>query len=387
MGAVFLCCVASPFPGSELLRAFSEAAMVGALADWFAVSALFRHPLGIPIPHTAIIPNNQGRIGRNLGQFIEQNFLVDEVLQKDDFRLAGTAAEWLSLEENRRFLVGRLQAVLPQFATAFEDRDISSLVRESLVDELRKINVAEVTGRVLSALTAGDAHEVILDEVVKVSREFFRRQAPWIRGKVSEVSPWFVPDFVDQKIFSALVDKAEETFTEALNDRDHALRRKIHEAMAEFIEDLKSSADFHERGAHIREILLTNETFLKYISSIRGKIVAALKTDLSRPDSRIARALDSALLSLAQLLLEDEAFRDKANRAVKQAIAAVIGAHRKDISDTIARTVQSWNTPTLVNRLEEQFGKDLQYIRINGTLVGGLVGLVIYALTKFVQSV
>lgn len=360
--------------------------MVGALADWFAVTALFRHPLGIPIPHTAIVPANQARIGKNLGQFIEQNFLVDEVIQRDDFNIAGSAAAWLDVEDNRRFLVTRVQALLPQFAAAFEDRDISSLVRESLVEEIRKVDLAPAAGKVLSALTAGDAHEILLDEAVKLSREFFRRQSPWIREKLGEVSPWFVPDFVDHKIFASMMGKAEETFTAALTDRNHELRLKVHEAMNEFIDKLQTSDEYIERGRHIREILLTNETFLSYLSVLRSKIVAALREDLERPDSRIARALESALLGLARLLAEDPAFRDRANRAVKQAVSAVIGAHRHDISETIARTVQSWNSNTLVQRLEEQVGKDLQYIRINGTLVGGLVGLVIYALSKLVQS-
>jgi len=365
------------------LRAFSEAAMVGALADWFAVTALFRHPLGLPIPHTAIVPKNKDRIGRSLGLFIERNFLGSDTLSAQHFSMAKPMAEWLSKGENRAFVLTRIRGVLPQILGSLGDEHIRALLKDTLVKELSNVDIAKVAARFLEILTLHDLHEVLLDEAMLLSSEFFKRNKPWIREKVREASPWFIPDFIDNRIFESIAQKTEGTLYDALSNRKHELRLKVHESMKDFIVNLKVDPGYSERAAHIRNVLLGNEVFAQYFASLRDAIVHAVKDDLTAGSSRILQTVDSILEKTATLILNDLAFQAKAERAVHELVGVIVGAHRRDIADTIARTVESWDAKTLVARLEEEVGSDLQYIRINGTLVGGCVGLVLYFLTTF----
>jgi len=370
------------YPWLVAVRAFSEAAMVGALADWFAVTALFHHPLGVPIPHTAIIPNNKARIGRNLGHFIETNFVSDEVLGAQSFNIAGAVTSWLEVERNRSSVANRIGALVPQFLETLDDREIRAFLNDQISNTVRQINLSHTLGRILVLFTANGLHEVLLDEVVKQSKHFFLVNQDWIREQVRDASPWFVPEFVDRKIFEAIVARTEQTLGDALTNRDHELRKRVHDAVRQFIEKLEHSEEFKQRGEEIKTLLLENEVFREYVGNLKNSILSALKEDAQKRDSRIRSLVMHALTVFTTTVSGSPEIQNRVNRFVRALLRTALGARQGRVAEMIASIIESWDSRTLVGKLEEQVGRDLQYIRINGTLVGGLVGLGIYAVER-----
>lgn len=364
------------------VRAFAEAAMVGALADWFAVTALFRHPLGLPIPHTAIIPSNKRRIGRSLGLFVQRNFLSEKALEGEVVNIAGGLANWLGRPENRARVVRRVRELLPQVLQALNEDEMRVFVDRQVEDFVSRVNFAKASGKVLRVFTANGMHEVLVDEIVQQSRAFFRTNKDWFRNQLREASPWFIPDFVDRKIFESIVSRTEDTLGKAVSDRNHELRLRIHSALVVFIEKLENSDELDEKGRQFREMLLSSEIFRGYIRSVRDAIVDEIQHDIRREDSTLVSSLDRALSSLVESMSASPELQSKLNRLIRGVLRAVVGNKSNHVATLIARTIDSWDTATLVEKLEEQVGHDLQFIRINGTVVGGLVGLALYGISQ-----
>jgi uncharacterized membrane-anchored protein YjiN (DUF445 family) len=364
------------------VRAFSEAAMVGALADWFAVTALFRHPLGIPIPHTAIVPSNKARIGRSLGFFIQKNFLSEEVLEEEAINITGHITRWLGRDENRRSVVRRVRLMIPRFLEAVEEAEIRALLDQQVEGVVRRLDVAKLFGKILSLLTVNGLHEVVLDELVLQSRSFFRANKDWFHAELRQSSPWFIPSFVDKKIAEAIITKSEETFAAALADRNHELRLRVHQAVLTFIDKLEHSEDFQKRGEEIRELLLQNDVFRGYVNSVRDGLIEALKVDVKKDDSQITAAIERILEGFVKTMSASPELQQRINRALRGVFKAAAGDQGNHVAEVVSRTIESWDTTTLVSKLEEQVGRDLQYIRINGTLVGGLVGLLLHSIEQ-----
>ena len=363
-------------------RAFAEAAMVGALADWFAVTALFRRPLGLPIPHTAIVPANKRRIGRSLGLFVQRNFLSEKALEGEVVNIAGALARWLGQPENRARVVLRVRDLLPQVLRALNEDEMRAFVDRQVEDFVSRINFAKTTGKILRVFTTNGMHEVLVDEIVQQSRSFFRTNQDWFRNQLREASPWFIPDFVDRKIFDSIVSRTEQTLSKAVSDRNHELRLRIHSALVVFMEKLEHSDELDDKGRQFREMLLSSEVFRSYVRSVRDAIVDEIQGDIRRDDSTLVASIDRALTSLVESMSASPELQAKLNRLMRGVLRAVVGDKSNHVATLIARTIDSWDTVTLVEKLEEQVGHDLQFIRINGTVVGGLVGLCLYALAQ-----
>jgi len=368
------------------VRAFSEAAMVGALADWFAVTALFRYPLGIPIPHTAIIPSNKARIGRSLGQFVQSNFLSREVLEGEVVNISGILARWLSQPTNRARIVRRVRALLPRMLESVEEGELRTFLDKQFEEVFSRVDLAKATGRLLRLLTSNDMHEVVLDEVVRQARGFFRSNQDWFRSQLREASPWFVPDFVDRRIFESILSKTEDTLGKALTDRQHELRQRIHGAMSALITKLESSVEAQQKGEELRDMLLANEVFRGYITVLRDGLLKELKADITSDGSHLAHALERTLANFVTTMSASEEMQRRLNRGIRSVLHTLVGEQGGHVADLISRTIDSWDASTIVNKLEEQVGSDLQYIRINGTIVGGLVGLLLYLFREVVST-
>lgn len=362
------------------VRAFSEAAMVGALADWFAVTALFRRPLGLPIPHTAIVPSNKSRIGRSLGLFVERNFLSGHVLEGELVNISGALARWLNVPENRERVTRRVQELLPQVLQALNEDEMRAFVDRQVEDFVSRVDFARASGRVLRLITANGMHEVLVDEIVLQSRSFFRTNREWFRSQLREASPWFIPEFVDRRIFESIMSRTEETLSRAVSDRNHELRLRIHSALVVFIEKLEHSDELQEKGRQFREMLLASDVFRAYVRSVRDAIIDEVQRDIRSSDSALVSSLDRALISLVDSMSASPDLQDKLNRLIRGILRSVLGSRSNHVANLISRTIDSWDTSTLVSKLEEQVGHDLQFIRINGTVVGGLVGLALYFL-------
>lgn len=383
-------------PGWGYLQSFAEAAMVGAIADWFAVTALFRHPLGLPIPHTAIIPRKQARLGRNLADFICTHFLATpQVMAKlEAFDAATRLAGWLRQPANAEALGRQLVGVARYGINALRDERVRQFIQRSATRRLREVDLARLGGQLLDMLTYERRHQAMLDELLAQLDLLLQDEAVQQRiaaGLSSEFSALrfrlFGKDIpLDEKAgqWSAdkLVRRVSELIGEISRDPRHELRGKFDACMLRFVARLKEDPEFRLRGEQIREQLLAHPALAGYLRGLWDELVDWLQADLAAADSTIRRRLVRLCLRLGEALERDEAMRRWINDQLLEVAPLLVERHREDIRRYIAERVERWNSDELVALLEHNVGKDLQYIRINGTLVGGMVGLGLHALTR-----
>jgi uncharacterized membrane-anchored protein YjiN (DUF445 family) len=362
----------------RVLRAFSEAAMVGALADWFAVTALFRRPLGLPIPHTGIIPNNKSRIGKSLGLFVQRNFLTEEVLEGQVVNISGSFARFLQNPANRERIVQRIRALVPQLLEIANDAEIKSFLNQQVEDLIRRADLARSGARLLRTLTSNTLHEVLLDEVIHQLQGLFRSNQLWFRYQLRQATPWFVPEFVDRKIFDAIATKTEQTLAEALKNKDHELRQRLLNALYSLIVRLETSEELQKKGEDFKRVLLESDLFREYMGAIRDALLTGIEADVKKRDSLLLSSVQRVLQNLVDTLSASQPLQRKLNRFIRNILSTLVGKESTFVADLISKTIDGWDTKTLVRKLEEQVGADLQYIRINGTLVGGLIGVILY---------
>lgn len=376
------------FAWAGFLRAFAEAAMVGALADWFAVTALFRHPMGVPIPHTAIIRRNKDRIGASLGNFVENNFLTPEVIASklETMDIPHRVADWLAQPENAGEIAQRITSVIPEFLNALRHDDVQRFLEENIAARVRALEVAPLAGNLLSALTTNNRHQFLLDEGLKLAERILNDNKDFIRRKIEEETPWYVPKFVDNRIYDIIITKAEQTLREVNLDNDHELRQKFNIATQDFILNLRHSDDYKQKVESLKEDLLENPVVRQYFSSLWADVKYRIIADAERPDSNIRQQINTSLQSLSNALLNDETVRHRINAWLQQVLLSIIINRKSEITAIISDTVKKWDADTMSDRVELYIGRDLQFIRINGTLVGGMVGLVIYLIVMLVKG-
>ncbi|MCW5619788.1 MAG: DUF445 domain-containing protein [Burkholderiales bacterium] len=371
------------------VRAFCEAAMVGGLADWFAVTALFRHPLGVPLPHTAIVPRNKDRIGRTLGEFVERNFLSAEVvsarLAEIDF--AGIAARWLADSGRSGPVVARIAQFLPRLMDAVGDEPGRHFLRQHLAATLGRIEFAPLAANVLEVLTANDRHQRLVDEALVQAHRFLQEAEPEIRVRVREKTAWLWQKLgVDDAISDRLIRAAEEALAEIGADPRHAWRQRFSAMVAEYIQALRESPEYRERAERLKHTLLEHPLIGEYLGQVWERLRERIGESAAAPDSRLHASLQSAVQGLGKALLEDEAVTEALNQWLRTALADVVQHRRSAVRSLIADTVRRWDAATLSERIEHAIGRDLQYIRVNGTIIGGLVGVGIHALSGLLPS-
>jgi len=369
----------------RIVRAFAEAATVGALADWFAVTALFRRPLGLPIPHTGIIPNNKSRIGKSLGMFVQRNFLTEEVLEGQVVNISGSFARFLQSSVNRERIVQRVRALVPQLLEIASDAEIKSFLSQQVEDIIQRTDLARGAAKFLRTLTSNQMHEVVLDEVIQQLQGLFRSNQIWFRYQLRQATPWFVPEFVDRKIFDAIAAKTEQTLTEALQNKNHELRQRLLNALYSVIVRLETAEELRKKGEELKAVLLGSTAFREYIAAVRDTLLAGIDADVKKRDSLLLASLQRVLQNLVDTLSSSPSLQRKLNRFIRNVLSTLVGKESTFVADLISKTIDGWDTKTLVSKLEEQVGADLQYIRINGTLVGGLIGVVLYMLSTLAR--
>ena len=368
------------------VRAAAEASVVGGVADWFAVTALFRHPLGIPIPHTAIVPARKDRIGRSLGNFVQQNFLDRTVVayKLSSLRLGDRAAQWLSEPANARSVTRVAAHALTSTANVLRDEDVQAFLERTAGDRLRSVQVAPLLGRALRLLTADGRHQELLDEALRLAARATEANDGLIREKVQEQTPWWVPNVVDRRISDRVVTGIGRTLAEVSGDPDHPLRQRFDEAVKSFIERLQSSPETIARAEAWKEELLADAAMREFLGTIWADIKRKLSDYAARTeDSEFEGGrLELAMASLARNALDDPVLSEKLNAWIDYAVLAAVDASRTEIAQLISSTVSAWDPAETSRRIELQIGRDLQFVRINGTIVGGMVGLALYALTR-----
>jgi len=369
-----------------LVRATAEAALVGGLADWFAVTALFRQPLGLPIPHTAILPKNKDRIGEGLAIFIERNFLTPEIVKAklrtiDPTRLI---ADWLSAPANADAVARRLVRLLPQLIGAVDDRNFREFVGEWLGRHLAEIELAPLLGRAVALLTAKGFHEILLDRLLDFSGQFLEeREEQLYAAAGAQRRRWWIPKTVNRQIAKAITAGVKELLSK-LREPGAPARRNLLEKLEQLAAELTTSPVYRTRVEQAKLRLLEDEVIKAWLGSIWSDAKQVLLTDLASPQSRAHQALAAAILSLGRHLLADGAMRKRVDRTI-EAMALEAVPWRAGLAQFITEVVRQWDTASFTSRLELVVGGDLQYIRITGTLVGGFVGCLLYLLSAVLE--
>jgi len=369
------------YPWLAWVRAFAEAGAVGGLADWFAVTALFRHPLGLPIPHTAIIPANKDAIGVALGEFVEHNFLTPEhvVTRLARAQPARVAALWLLTPANRERLADGTCAVLDWSLQRLDDEEARRFLDRLLTPRLRALDLSRMAGEVLDLLTAHDRHQALLDQALRMLDTWVREHRGWIRQKVREGS-WLVPGFVDDYIANRFIDGALALLHEAAVDPRHALRAGFDTAVRDYTLALKSSPRLRRRGAALMRSVVAHVRREKYYSQIWADVRTRLQRDIAAgQDSQLRSHTMQLLQAAGEALAQDENMQRKIDQWLLQALDGLLLRHRHHASRLIAEVVRSWDAKEVSAKIEQEIGRDLQFIRINGTLVGGLAGVAMHA--------
>ncbi len=371
------------WPWLGFVRATAEAAMVGGLADWFAVTALFRKPLGLPIPHTAIIPRRKDRIGRTLGRFVQNNFLSRDVIAT---RVAGMRpgerlARWLADPVHSRLLAGHVAAGLAGAAHVLSDDDVSQMIESGITSRVRAIQVAPLLGNLLAILTADRRHQQLLDDALRLGARAVSENEQVIRARIREESPWWLPEAVDDRIHDKVVAALERTLTEVSEDRDHELRARFDEALERFIDQLRTSPQAMARAETIKESMLAHPALREFSASLWADAKAALARRLERKEVAEPDAIERGLVTIAEAALDDPALLEKIDQWIVDALVYAVDQYRNEVGALIEHTVGQWDPDATSRKIELQIGRDLQFIRINGALVGGLVGLILYSLS------
>ena len=372
------------FPWLGFVRATAEAAMVGGLADWFAITALFRHPLGIPIPHTAIIPSRKDRIGRSLGGFVQNNFLSREVIaaRLHGLRIAERIARWISDPSNSGRIAHHVAQGLSGAAQVLRDEDVQAMIDRAVVTRVRKTQVAPVLGNVLSLLTSDNRHQELLDEALRLISEGVSRNEELIRQRIREESPWWLPEAVDDRIHDKVVIAIENTLRQVAADPGHPLRDRFDKALLGFIEKLRTSPQLIARAEEIKEDMLANPAVRQFSATIWSDAKQAIARYTDRKETDPPGAVEQGLMKLGTAVLSDPELMAKVDHWILEAVLYAVEQFRGEVAQLISYTVGQWDAEETSKKIELQIGKDLQFVRINGTLVGGLVGLLLYSISK-----
>lgn len=371
------------YPALAYVKSFSEAAMVGGLADWFAVTALFRHPLGLPIPHTAIIPHNKDRIGEALAAFINENFLVARVVARRmrNIDVAGAAGRFLRRPgEGTRIRQGASRLIGDIFES-LDDERLGGIVKGAISSRLRNMEVSPLIGHALASAINEDRHVPMLEAAIRWLARALDANESLIREMVKKRTSWVLKlAGIDEKLSDSIVEGLRKLTVEMATDPAHPVRIKVEEALAQLANDLQTNPDTRARVEAMKDDLLANRSVGLWIDALWQKAREAMIVAARNPDAAFAGKLGEVLRSMGSTLEGDPRIRSAINQFARRAAAGMAASYGSSIVKLVSETIRGWDARTVTARLESAVGRDLQYIRINGTLVGGLVGLALHAL-------
>ncbi|MFT2020071.1 DUF445 domain-containing protein [Streptomyces sp. 796.1] len=369
------------------VAAAAEAGMVGALADWFAVTALFRHPLGLPIPHTAIIPTKKDQLGQSLGEFVGENFLAGDVVRQR-LRAVGIGSRlgaWLAEPDHVDRVTAELATAVRGALTVLRDSDVQAVVGEAITRRADAQEIAPGLGTMLEKVVTDGGHRRVVDLVCVRAHDWLVQHSDSVMEAVTGGAPGWTPRFVDRKVGDRVYRELLRFVTEMRDMTDHPARGAVDRFLADFARDLQSDPDTRARVERLKSEVLGRGEVQDLIASawgsVRSMIVAA--ADDERSELRLrARA---AILSLGTRMATDPALQRKVDGWLEDAAVYVVTTYRREITSLITDTVAGWDAEHTSRKIEAHIGRDLQFIRINGTVVGALAGLLIYTVTRVVS--
>ena len=365
------------------IGAFAEAATIGALADWFAVVALFRHPLGLPIPHTAIIPRNKDRIGDTLAAFLRDNFLTPAVVARRMGKLdvAGAAGRVLAAPSagDDRLRRGASRMLADAFE-ALDDERLGGMVKGMLVQRMGQLRAAPLLGQLLTAAMRDGRHRPVIDALIRWAGKTLDANGPLIRQIVHDRSGSIMRwTGLDETLANKIIEGLERLLEEAADDPEHRLRVKVEEGLMVLAVDLQHDPKMQARVDRIRDEMLANPAMQRWLDGLWQAAREGLLRAARDPDAVLAGKLGDAIRQIGETLRDDAELRNLVNRFARRVVSGTAARYGDNIVSLVSETVRSWDAQTVTDRLENAVGRDLQYIRINGTLVGGLVGVALHA--------
>jgi uncharacterized membrane-anchored protein YjiN (DUF445 family) len=378
---------AGPHPGWGYAIAFTEAAMVGGLADWFAVTALFRHPLGLPIPHTAIIPENKDRIADTMAVFLKDNFLTPQVVARRvrGFNVAGSTGEYLTqlrAGEPSRLKDGAAD-LMADVLMSLDDQQFGGLVKSGLRRQLERLNLAPLLGQLLTAAIADRRHLPVMEGLIRWGAIVIEDNEDLIRDIIHQrahsIMRW---TGLDDRMANAILDGLYKLMAETLVVKDHPIRRKVEEGLETLAHDLLESPEMQQRVADMKAEVLANPAMAFWLDGIWERIRTILLRATRNPEKVLAGEVGASLEELGKALAQDQRLQALVNRFARRTLVGVVSRYGDEIVRLVSETVKRWDAQTVTGRIEGAVGRDLQFIRINGTLVGGTVGMCIHAVDK-----
>jgi uncharacterized membrane-anchored protein YjiN (DUF445 family) len=358
--------------------------MVGALADWFAVTALFHHPLGLKIPHTNLIEKSKKNIGDNLGKFVTENFLNPSAIRPyiAKIKVSERVAEWLEKDGNRKKLLSESAKIILEILQKSNDETVSIFIANKGKELLNNIAVNKIVASALQYLLDKNEHEKILSYLLNKAKYYIYENEETVRQRVKKESGFLVPGFVDNMIANRITVGIVNYLHEIEQTPDHAIRKEISQQLYGFAKQIREEDKWKSELDKLKEDLLSQENLQQYAADIWARIKTIFTDDLNNENSKFLHYLDGSILNFAQNLKTNGDMQNSLDAWVRQNAYRFLLRNTARVSALISATVGNWQGRELSQKLELEVGKDLQYIRINGTLVGGLVGLIIYIITQ-----
>ena len=362
------------------VRAMAEAGMVGALADWFAVTALFRHPLGLPIPHTAIIPTKKDVLGDSLGDFVGENFLAEDVVRDKLARveIASRVGGWVAQPDNADRVTAELATAARGIVTVLRDDDVQEIIEQVLVRKLMERPVGPPLGTVLEGVLADGAHHRLVDLVCDRAYDWVTGNQEMVLRIVHERAPGWTPRFVDDIVADKVFAEVQNFAWAVKTDPEHPLRKAVDTFLIEFAADLQRDPDTIERAERIKAQVVAHPNVQMFIGQAWGTVKKLILDAAADPSSALRTRVRDGLLGFGKRLNDDPELRAKIDGWLADAAGYIVRHYRREITTLITDTVSRWDAEETSRKVELQVGRDLQFIRINGTIVGSLAGLAIY---------
>jgi uncharacterized membrane-anchored protein YjiN (DUF445 family) len=384
--AVFVVCV-TVGDGRGLwgyVQAAAEASMVGGLADWFAVTALFRHPMGIPIPHTAIIPRKKDQLGAALGGFVQQHFLTASVVGEHVAQAAvpRRVGEWLAVPDNAARVADEFAAALAGIGSFVRDDEVRAAVAAYAEKRLRSADVAPLLSRILLAVCESGQHQVALTAGLRGLMRFLDDNRPIFRQRLAEESPEWVPEWVDDRVFAKLFNGLQSFLADVTADDSHELRQQFDRRLRDYATALRVDPAKAASIDAAKLQLLEHPEVRDWLTTLWTHVKGAVLAGAADPGSELRRTVQSLTVQVGTALRDDPSLQVKFETVLQRMVGHVAARYGADIASLISTTVARWDAEETGRRLELQVGRDLQFIRINGTVVGALVGILIHAISQ-----
>ena len=361
-----------------------EAGMVGGLADWFAVVALFRHPLHVPIPHTAIIVERKDQFGETLGDFVQTSFLTPDIIA-ERVRAAGVVprlAAWLADPGNADRLARHAADAAVTAADLLRDDEVHGAIEQVVRRRIEMTPLAPLAGRALGVMTEGGRHHDLLDVMLQALDRFLTENNASLRARFGNESPWWLPEAAEDRIFERLLDGARKVIGEVARNPDHELRADFDARVRRLVDELQTSPALGARGEDLKHELLDHPELRAWVAGMWTDVKAGLRGQAADPDSELRARLAAAIAALGHRLLDDPALAGRVEEGIEAGVRYIADHFSDEIGTMVSGTISRWDAHETADRLELLLGPDLQYIRINGTVVGSLAGLAIHTISQ-----